>query len=257
MRSGESGTAWDMDVDAKPNPLKPETQWIPFLPKIVFARAFSSYSTTTAAKTWAWSYDNKTVSGNYARLSSQSPLTNACPSAARKLQTKEAGLTLPALNAYLAGLAPGGWTYHDIGFLWGLRLISREGIFGTENNSAPDGSSIGRNIIFMTDGDTETHIEAYDAYGLSALDRRRTSLGSLPTDAAQDAIVEDRLSKYCTIAKEQKGITVWVIAFGTTLTPLLQNCASDGRAFQADNADELNDTFAEIAAKIAQLRLTK
>ena len=255
LRSGESGTAWDMDVDSVPNPMDPDTQWRPFIPNIVFARAVGSYSGT--ASTWAWSPAAKTVAGDYARLSSQSSLTNACPSPARKLQTKEDGLGAGQLKSYLDSLATRGWTYHDIGFLWGLRLISREGLFAPENTSAPNGSSIGRNIIFMTDGDTETHIQAYDAYGLSALDRRRTSSGSLPTDADQDAIVEDRLSRYCTIAKEQKGITVWVIAFGTTLTSMLENCASQGRAFQADNANELNDTFAEIAAKIAQLRITK
>jgi Flp pilus assembly protein TadG len=253
LRPGEIGTAWDMDVDAIPDPKKPETQWVPFIPSIVFARGAGTYGPNATGWNPLWVYK----AGDYPRLSSQISLYNACPSPARKLQTKEAGLSVSALQTYLNGLATRGWTYHDVGFLWGLRLISKEGLFSSENSTAPNGSSIGRNIIFMTDGDTDTHYPAYDAYGLSALDRRRTSILNVPTDSDQNKIVEDRLSAYCTLAKEQKGITVWVIAFGTTLTPLLSNCASQGRAFQADNADELADTFAEIAAKIAQLRLTK
>jgi hypothetical protein len=52
-------------------------------------------------------------------------------------------------------------------------------------------------------------------------------------------------------------ITVWVIAFGTTKTPLLVNCASQGRDYQANDAAELNAAFAEIASQIAELRITK
>jgi Flp pilus assembly protein TadG len=254
LRPGEAGTAWDMDIDKVPDPSDEETQWKPYIPAVVFARSVTSYGTNPTGWNMAYPINKE---GNYQRLSSQTSLYNACPSAARKLQTAEAGLTSGTLDKYLAGLVTKGWTYHDVGFLWGLRLISKEGLFASENKSAPNGSSIGRNIIFMTDGDTDTHYPAYDAYGLSALDRRRTSLSKLPEDSDQNQIVEDRLLKYCSIAKEQKGITVWVIAFGTTLTPLLSDCATPGRAFQADNATQLNATFAEIAAKIAQLRITK
>ncbi len=253
LRPLETGTAWDMDIDSVPVPTNPDTQWRPFIPSIVFARAVTNYSGTPTG----WRSDAVSTSTDYVRLSSPSSLYNACPSAARRLTSSENGMTSGALTSYLNGLATRGWTYHDIGFLWGLRLISREGLFAADNASAPNGSSIGRNIIFMTDGDTETHFQAYDAYGLSALDRRRTNSLLLPSDNDQNNIVESRLSQYCSIAKNQKGITVWVIAFGTSLTPLLENCASDGRAFQADNSDQLNQTFAEIAAKIAQLRLTK
>ena len=65
-----------------------------------------------------------------------------------------------------------------------------------------------------------------------------------------------RLGALCTAAKN-KNITVWVIAFGTDLTDMLRNCASSGRAFQADNAAELNVTFSNIASQIAKLRVSK
>lgn len=109
----------------------------------------------------------------------------------------------------------------------------------------------------MTDGETDTRIGSYDAWGVSAVSRRRTSTASIPTNADQNAITEARLSELCTIAKTQKNITVWVIAFGTNLTTLLSNCASPGRAYQADNADQLTTTFSQIASQIAQLRITR
>ncbi|MHC9419728.1 vWA domain-containing protein [Sphingomonas citri] len=254
LRANEAGTAWDMDVDRVPTPGAPDTQWRPVLPGLVFARQVSNYN---ASAPTGWNTAAVNTTSSYPQLSGYTNSRAACPTAARKLQSKEAGLTPTVIDSYLKSLITRGQTYHDIGFLWGLRLISKEGLFSSENTSAPDGSSIARNIIFMTDGDTETRIQDYDAYGLSALDRRRTDQGSLPTNAQQDTIVEERLQRYCSVAKNQKGITVWVIAFGTNLTPLLRDCASQGRAFQANNSQQLNETFAEIAAKIAQLRLTR
>jgi hypothetical protein len=151
-----------------------------------------------------------------------------------------------------------GNTYHDIGFLWGLRLLSPTGLFAAENGSAANGGSIQRHLIFMTDGNTDTDILNYEAYGLSALDRRRTAnpTTTLPTNTGQNTIVEGRLQYLCTQAKN-RNVTVWVIAFGTDLTSLLSSCASSGRAFQANNATELNNTFAKIATQISQLRLTR
>jgi len=68
-------------------------------------------------------------------------------------------------------------------------------------------------------------------------------------------VADARTAAICTTAKAE-GITLWVIAFGTSLTSLLQNCASPGRAYQANNTAELNARFAEIATQIAQLRVT-
>ncbi|MDB5725882.1 MAG: hypothetical protein JWQ16_2636, partial [Novosphingobium sp.] len=135
--------------------------------------------------------------------------------------------------------------------------ISRDGIFGTENRAGEATGAISRNIIFMTDGDTDTRIQAYDAWGLSATARRRTPTTAIPTNADTNTLTESRLTELCTAAKNDKNITVWVIAFGTTLTPLLSNCASPNRAYQADNAAALATTFSQIASQIAQLRLVQ
>lgn len=259
LRPNESGTAYDMDVDMVPNPADPDTQWKPWLPRIVFARNTNggNYSSGVDASGWAWSYDpTMNTSDSYPQMGSYPNDRAACSSPARKLMSKEAGLTQSVLSTYLSNLKTVGDTYHDIGFLWGLRLASKEGLFKTENSSASNGFDIAQNIIFMTDGATESHIQDYDAYGLSALDRRRTRVNRLPDDAGQNEIVEERLSHYCQVAKG-KGMTVWVIAFGTDLTSILRSCASDGRAYQANDSNQLATTFADIASRIAQLRLTR
>ena len=239
--------AYDMDVDLVPT-TDDRTRWRPWVSSVVFARAVTNYANPTG-----WNTNNVHSYTDYVRLSSYPNDHAACPSAARKLSA----ITPSALTSYLNGLRVAGLTYHDVGFLWGLRLMSAQGLFASENATAPNGGSISRNLIFMTDGDTETNVSDYDAYGLSALDRRRSAFGLMPTNSAQDSMVESRLSQLCSLAKDQKNITVWVIAFGTQLTPLLSNCASDGRAFQANNAQELNDAFAQIAARISQLRVTR
>lgn len=248
---------YDMNIDLVPDPGNPATQWKPYLPGLVYGRVGGSKTATTG---WVYSESLPTASRvasptnpNWYTPFGDPTQYGACPTKALKL----AAITSSALTTYLNSLTPAGYTYHDIGMLWGLRLISRDGIFGPENRAAEATGAIARNIIFMTDGDTDTRIQAYDAWGLSAVARRRTPIGAIPTDTQQDAITEARLSELCTAAKNDKNITVWVIAFGTTLTTMLSNCASPGRAYQADNAAELATTFSQIASQIAQLRLTQ
>ncbi len=257
LRPYESGTAYDLDVDMVPVPSNPDTQWRPFLPDLVWARSVRNYTTVGSAEISGWQVNRVAHSSeNFVALSSVKSEYAACPTAARKLAAIRTASEKSALTAYLKSLVPSGRTYHDIGMLWGLRLMSAEGLFASENAASSSGGNIARNLIFMTDGDTETNIADYDAYGLAALDRRRTPNSRLPTKSEQDGIVEDRLSQLCTVAKEKKNITVWVIAFGTELTSLLSDCASSNRAYQANNSAELSQTFADIAARISQLRVT-
>ena len=254
---GNSQPRYDMDIDLIPAKNNAATQWKPYLPGLVYGRKQTNKNATTG---WLFSEDPETRTRdvnlyqniNYVTPNGD-PTFGGCPTYARKL----AEIDGTTLATYLNGLQPTGLTYHDIGMLWGLRLISREGLFAAEHAAAESTGRYARNLIFMTDGDTETRIGAYDAWGMSAVQRRRTPKSSIPTDVQQDNITETRLAELCTIAKNQKNITVWVIAFGTTLTQMLSDCASPGRAYQADSADQLTATFSQIASQIAQLRVTR
>lgn len=105
----------------------------------------------------------------------------------------------------------------------------------------------------MTDGQTSALDVSYSSYGIEPVDRRRWSPSS-PRTLTQT--IEDRFTVACAEAKK-KNVTVWLIAFGTMMNPMFEQCAGPGHAFQADNAEELSAAFSVIANKVADLRLTR
>lgn len=178
----------------------------------------------------------------------------SCPRAAFRLREIGTGkpFTRSDLQTYVDSLIATGQTYHDIGMVWGARFISPRGMFAGDNASAPNGDPIARHIVFMTDGEQVNGIENYSTHGVEWWDRRITGNADSTREFNRRAA---RLQAICRAA-QQENITVWVVAFGTTLTSNLQTCASPGRAFQANDNATLNARFQEIAQKIAALRLT-
>ena len=71
-----------------------------------------------------------------------------------------------------------------------------------------------------------------------------------------DEVVEKRFAVACAEAKK-RNITVWVIGFGTTLNPVMTECAGPGRYFEAQDAAALSDVFSKIAAQLGDLRVSK
>lgn len=182
----------------------------------------------------------------------KTPVFFSCvPPAFRLTET----ITRPQLQAYVDSLVARGATYHDIGMIWGARFISPNGIFAADNNNAPNGDPIARHIVFMTDGFLSTNLDVYSPYGMEWWDRRVTS-NNPPTTAQSNERHEARFQAACRAAKNEN-VSVWVVAFGTELTQSLRNCATPGRAYQANNNAELNTAFQEIAQKIAALRLVQ
>ena len=181
--------ATDLDIDTAPTG-DPNSRWRPHWPEVMYIRTTSS--------------DNRFA--NAALTSTNGVLIQtACPVASRLL----ARLSATEFAAYANSLTPAGNTYHDLGMLWGTRLSSTEGIFAENVNEAPpNGGFVGRNIIFMTDGDLFTS-------------------------------------------------QVWVIAFATSLSTDLTDCASPSSAFVSTNAATLNTIFSQIADVIADLRLSQ
>ncbi|CAN5347646.1 hypothetical protein BH10PSE14_BH10PSE14_15110 [soil metagenome] len=238
--------AKDLDLDSVPMAGDPTTQWKPVLPDLIKTRNGNSWSMNPTLNTTA-NYSN----GSY----------YACPQEAKKLQS---WTDATAFDAYVDGLSPQGNTYHDIGLIWGGRLMSPTGLFASENAFTPQGGEIERHMIFMTDGDPCTGVDNYTAYGVNWYDRRTVGVGTTPTDGCTTSgnlttQVNARTAALCTAIKN-KNITLWVITFGTLASDTVTRmtaCATPGRYFNATNAATIQTTFASIADQISQLRLTR
>ena len=231
--------AIDLDLDLVPTSSDPTTQWRPEYPDMIFDRAlqwngvgsFTSANTTTALE---FVQPN---AGGFA----------ACPPPAKKLQTWAAG----DLDSYLATLSAAGSTYHDIGMIWGGRLISPTGLFASENADASPSNTTKRNVIMLTDGQTAPLDISYGAYGVEPIDQRRWSPGS---SLSLTKVIENRFTYACKAIKN-KNITVWFIAFGTALNPIMTDCAGPGHSFSAANSTELATAFAQISRGVSNLRI--
>lgn len=242
--------ALDMDISLVPDAARPDSLWGPALPQLVFARHRNGEVGT---------YDNMTtdeVITQYQYYANAAYYNDGyyanCPAPAKKL----AALTSGALDTYLNGLTLGGDTYPDIGLLWGARFLVADGIFASENVAADSTRPIGRHLILMTDGQVDTKHMSYTSYSLEQIMRRRTPYDTYLTDQMMNDVVSNRFALLCEAAKA-KNLTIWVVAFGTTLTPLLENCSTGGRAYQAQNSRELEDAFKDIASQIGGLRVSR
>lgn len=172
-----------------------------------------------------------------------------CPAAAQRLDE----LSRAQLETYVDNLVADGATYHDIGMIWGGRFIAPRGIFSSANATAPNGEEIARHIVFLTDGELSPSDQVYTPYGIQWWDRRvHDGTDGTPVFNKHEA----RFQAACAAARNQN-INVWVVAFGTSLTQNLIDCATSGRAYSADDSQALEDAFREIAQKIAQLRVTE
>jgi Flp pilus assembly protein TadG len=191
---------------------------------------------------------NRGQSANVTSTSTIGAAEHSCPTARmRNLNV----MTQTAFNAYIDTLQPNGYTYLDIGMIWGLRLIAPQGIFAARNLVGPNGGQISRHIIFLTDGEPVSADNSVTSYGLEGVSRRIT--GSTGTAAA--TLHARRFQALC---DAQRGTTsIWAIAFGTSVGGNLTACADPNRAFQADDASDLDAAFATIARDIADLRLVQ
>jgi Flp pilus assembly protein TadG len=243
--------AQDMDIDSTPSLTDPNSQWGPALPGLLYAR--EKYDGSN------WNYTRDTLIRTSDGTSNENntdvdTVSGPCP--AQSALYKEWSPTQFA--SYLGGLSPSGNTYHDIGLLWGARLMSPTGIF----SSITDDSEVGieRHMVFMTDGDTYAQPQTYAAHGLHWWDRRQNDG---VTDPTQDWLIDNIDGRSQAICKwiKNKNITLWVISYGDGVNSYNQNnlraCASPGKYYSAANTSQLIAEFKRIAASISDLRLTQ
>lgn len=285
--SAPPSDALDMDVDTPPTSAE-ETKWRLVLPEISFARAYDpSIKPTLAAdtkktvlgiaKAEGTSKQILTVNSGYVTSETSTngiwqsyPAYSArgwgvCPAQARNLKTMTAA-DKGEFDGWIDALQPLGGTYHDIGMLWGIRLLSPIGLFAEENDEKAPGTNkrpIQRHIIFMTDGEMSPSMGDLSAQGYEYLMQRVG--GSFDTSAAElKARHNNRFTRLCEIAKDEKhNITIWVIGFGVALNDELKACASTGngvdgkKAYQTSSSAQLQAIFQSIASQISRLRLSQ
>lgn len=208
---------------------------------------------TSASTRWRPIMDkltyNRGQSGNVTTATTVGSADHSCPSA--PMRNLRPYATQADFDNYINLLQPVGYTYLDIGMIWGLRLIAPQGIFGSRNLTGPNGGQISRHIIFLTDGEPVSADSSTTSYGLEAVSKRIT--GTTGQSAA--SLHAKRFQALCDV---QRGtVSIWAIAFGTSVTGNLTSCADPGRAYQADDAADLDTAFANIARDIADLRLVQ
>ncbi len=209
----------------------------------------------TAADATKWSlqmrqfYHPRSEAGQMWSSSNWTDSNTACPPPAQRLTTMTAA-DRNIFQGWTSALNAAGNTYHDAGMLWATRLISPTGLFTADNATAPNGRPIQRHIIFMTDGQMFTRL---DTFSHQNRERNIVRIGAT-SDGDSVNRHQNRFNQACTAAKS-RNITVWAVAFGTSITPNLTACASPGNAFSAANNAALNTQFQAIAQNISRLRL--
>jgi Flp pilus assembly protein TadG len=229
--------AYDLNINLIPT--DDATRWKPRFPQITYYRtAYNSMGSAT------------TTSGQLVDSATPNAFQfNACPSPAQRLTT----MTRGDMQSYVNGLVAIGYTYHDIGMIWGARLASNAGIFA-DSVDTYNGMPVSRHIIFMTDGDMNPTTSSYSAYGIEGMQKR--VLGSAATSELE-ARHNQRFKMICNAAKGLN-ISIWVIAFGLALTPEESECASNAnQASTVANRTALIAKFTEIGNNIGALRLTQ
>jgi len=263
-------TALDMDIDMVPDVGDDTTRWKFMLPAAVWGRSdgsqFDGWSDGTPNNSTPVVTD-VTIGGDPTNtqdvVGGTLDINAPCPTAAVKLSNFQTATGATALRNYVNSLTADGGTYHDIGLLWGARLMSPTGIFASENATTPNGQDIQRHMVFMTDGDTQNLWFNYTPYGIEGWDRRRTPSGTVPDMNLLNAAGDARTEALCRAIKNlgTQGTQLWVVYYGASTNVAtynrMQTCASSpNHFFMATSTASLIQTFNQIATSISELKLT-
>ena len=239
-----------LDLDIATLPTATNSRWSPHIP--------SAY----VQNSQGWT--------NYAASTPDTNGFSVCPQPAVHMT---AWASLATFNDYIDGTntsgtnASGAWpgirtgkggTYHDIGMIWGTRMIATDGIFGSRNPSSFNSTKVRRTIVLVTDGVLSPNADIYGAYGVERYDQKVYT--SATSNAAEfKARHEKRFNLMCNRAKTDYNVDIWIIAMldsTTAMTTSLQNCASSpGQALKVGNTTDLNNAFKAISDKVGNLRI--
>ena len=241
MSFNQTSLPYDLDPDLIPT-TDIRTQWKPMWSDVIYLR---NNLTSTANSTSTGDSTNNTFLQGYSRAAT------ACGKPVSRLKTMTRTQVSNYVNA--TDFRPLGGTYHDIGMIWGTRMLSTKGIFAADNGPWPGHNATNKVIVFLTDGDMSPTLLTYGAYGNEFYDRRVTNGDYTNQTNYHNA----RFLAECSAAKA-RNISVWTVSIDTAANSQLTQCATiPGQALATTSGSGLSDAFAAIAKQIAMLRITR
>jgi Flp pilus assembly protein TadG len=255
----DSPGATSFTTTSLPSELNPDliptgsTRWWPHLQDLTYARNGWSNANTD--------YSNGDDSSNNPNYGVDPTVTNstslrnggavACGKPAKRLGVMTRSDVYNYV--YATDFVPMGGTYHDIGMIWGTRLISPTGAWASDTAAWPNRNTPNRVIIFLTDGDMQPTSTAYSMYGVEAFDKRVAGSTSTSLTTLHNA----RFLAECAAAKA-RNIDVWTVSIDTAANTQLTSCATtSAQALATTDGTGLATAFANIARHLAMLRLTR
>lgn len=254
----------DLDPDLVPTPTDSSgaSSWRPMWQEVIYGRNYAGgqyfYNSTAATTTNDGPVVNDYKSAisyfNFPYDNSQSLYAGGvepCGKPVRRLAVMSLNDVSNYVNA--SDFRAMGGTYHDTGMIWGVRMLSRNGIFASDNGSWPNRQPPNRVIVFLTDGDMAPTMYAYSMYGVEYFDKRVTG-GDYSN---QENYHNARFLAECAKAKAMN-ISVWTVSIAPSATSQMQQCAttSSQALFTTDGGD-LSAKFSAIAKQVAMLRISQ
>lgn len=239
----------DLDPDFKPSAA--QDKWRPMWPEAVWLRG--NLNTYTEMKDDQVDEININQYEDYSYrpgMTLDRSGSVACGMPAQRLKVWTASQVRDYV--YNTDFKPFGGTYHDVGMIWGTRMLSPDGVFGADTDPWPGRNEPSRNIVFMTDGNMAPSLTSYGLYGVEYWDKRVTASDYDSQTDRHNA----RFRIECDAAKK-KGMTIYVVALGVAINSDLTYCASPGQTFQASSTTALTEAFKTIAQRVAMLRITQ
>ncbi len=278
--------AWDMNIPDGAQAGNTSSFWGPAFGRTTASGLPGSKTATSIASQAVFrrydtngdeQYSNRTITSKSAATTFNTQFGSAglsCPSPAANMTRVGTGAgewTATNFEQYVDDLYAVGSTYHDIGLVWGARLMWPNGMFAAQNATGPGGTDIQRHVVFMTDGDSSASDVTYGMHGMAWWDRRQTAVADAPTNDTLTDLINARFIAVCNAIKNHSsGIRLWVVSFGGGVNAAnetrLAKCSSDNADLtatgknkfyqKADNNAKLIQTFEEIANQISELRIT-
>ena len=269
------------DLDPDLTPSSDATRWRPMWADVVYHRNLVTiggrdynYTTPWASRTYADNSGYTLYNYNDAKLTAGGAAS--CPAIAKPLFLPDPSTGASVISNYVAGLRALGGTYHDVGMIWGTRMLSPTGIWRSNNNWPSGRAAPKRVLVFVTDGTMSPGGQVYGGYSVEYPDRRVTGTGiSGDPDAGKNAdgtctdtsancykyinYHNQRFLAECAKAKSSPlNYDVWVVEVAQASSTQLTTCASrPSQVLVGQTTDQLKTAFQQIAQQVAMLRVSQ